>query len=45
MERWRAHSIPEVVSRFETFNERAANYGLNDCLVDERHLEQLRTPQ
>jgi hypothetical protein len=39
MERWRAYSIPEVVSRFETYNKRAAHYGLDDCLVDRQHLE------
>lgn len=42
MGRWRARSIPEVVSRFETFNERAARYGLDDCLVDGSHLTRLR---
>lgn len=37
-ERWRAHNTADVEAQFETYNERARAYGLDDCLVDEAHL-------
>lgn len=37
-ERWQAYSVPEVVSQFETYNERAERYGLDDCLATEARL-------
>ncbi len=33
-----AHSIADVQDQFEDFNALAADYGVDDCLVDEAHL-------
>lgn len=32
-ERWRAYSTADVAEQFATYNERAEDYGLDDCLV------------
>jgi hypothetical protein len=36
--RWRAYSIPELLPHFDEYNERAHQYGLDDCLVTVAHL-------
>lgn len=36
--RWRAHSVAEVTPHFQEYNQRARQYGLDDCLVDESHM-------
>jgi hypothetical protein len=36
--RWRAHSVVEIIPQFEDYNKRARRYGLDDCLVDETHI-------
>lgn len=33
-----AESLEEVPGKFADYNQRAGQYGLNDCLVDEAHL-------
>lgn len=40
-EEWRAHSVADVVEQFETYNERAADYELDACLVTEERLAPL----
>jgi hypothetical protein len=36
--RWHARTTADVVAQFQTYNERARAYGLDECLVDEAHL-------
>lgn len=38
---WHAYTAAEVTSHFETYNERASKYGLDECLVDAGHLRSL----
>ncbi len=38
-ERWRAHSIADILPHFVTYTQRARRYGLDDCLVDQTHLQ------
>jgi hypothetical protein len=37
--RWRAHDTAEVAAQFRVFNQRASQYGLDDCLVTESHMK------
>lgn len=39
--RWRAYSAEEVIPHFRTYNERAQQYGLSDCLVEPKRLANL----
>lgn len=36
--RWHAYSVAEVTDRFRPYNERAKQYGLDDCPVEADHL-------
>jgi hypothetical protein len=37
--RWTAHSVAEVTPHFKVYNQRAGQYGFDDCLVDESHIK------
>lgn len=42
-EYWTAYSIDEVTVQFETYNRRAQQYGLSDCLVSNAHLRPIES--
>ncbi len=41
--RWRAHSVAEILPHFEEYNAGAERYGLDDCVLRQSRLEPIET--